>query len=154
MDDLLASGCPPQVSNVISSPKYEFPNCVEDPICVTVNSMHTIHTIARQVLDEHLVSESHPSNEEFSSSSRLNKQKDFMSMLVSSKTAGLSTEMDKECMVDQVVAFLGAGHETIAGALSWVRTILPLLGACSNVRNLLDPLATRVASFSARHSSF
>lgn len=59
-----------------------------------------------------------------SSQSDLESKKDVMSILVRARIADMAeTEgymMSDQAMMDQVLTFLGAGHETTASGLAWV----------------------------------
>lgn len=96
-----------------------------DPVYVTVNSMHTIRTVAHRIVETRLKQKMVPVD----GVQRLNR--DFLSLVIdadSSLPTG-NTKVERplqatDAMVDQVLAFIGAGHETIAGAVSWVLSLI------------------------------
>jgi cytochrome P450 len=75
--------------------------------------MQRIHRISREMLDRKL--------EQQRTDSECGEAKDFLSLLVHTSMRGQPGADTEAAMVDQVMTFLGAGHETVAGALSWVR---------------------------------
>jgi cytochrome P450 len=93
-----------------------------DPVYVTVNSMHTIRTAARRIVDTRL-----KQNMDVSTDDLQRPHRDFLDLVIDTDS-GLPAGQKKvahssqatEAMVDQILAFVGAGHETIAGAVSWV----------------------------------
>ncbi|KAI0337445.1 cytochrome P450 [Trametopsis cervina] len=97
-----------------------------EPVYVTVNSMHDIRSAARNIVERRL-----KQNLEAPTGVEDKKARDFLT-LVTHAESSLHGNDDStshplkatEAMVDQVLAFVGAGHETIAGAVSWTLWLL------------------------------
>ncbi|KAI0688713.1 cytochrome P450 [Cytidiella melzeri] len=114
-----------------------------EPVYVTVNSMHVIRSAAGRIVATRLRQNADSTPE----AGVTRASRDFLS-LVTDRHSGLHSN-DKhmhptdplqatEIMVDQVLAFVGAGHETIAGAVPWA---LWLLASHPDVqRNLRDEI--------------
>lgn len=93
-------------------------------LAVVVESMHKIREISREMLEEKL-RESHATEME------QERKKDIMSLLVRARKESLESEpmgysLSDEAMMDQVLTFLGAGHETTASGLAWTLYLLAL----------------------------
>ncbi|KAJ6570721.1 cytochrome P450 [Mycena sp. CBHHK59/15] len=79
-----------------------------------VDAMYRIRTISQQMLRDKSVAPQDTAT-----------KKDIMSLLVRANAAGEGAGgMSDEAMVDQVLTFLGAGHETTASGLSWTLWLL------------------------------
>lgn len=107
--------------------------------------MHRIKEISRGLLDEKLKESSVPLED-------MESKRDIMSIIVRSHKAQIEAEeaanaksqtpnaniykMTDEMMMDQVLTFLGAGHETTASGLAWVR----LYGSSEHGGNAYDVL--------------
>ncbi|KIY67416.1 cytochrome P450 [Cylindrobasidium torrendii FP15055 ss-10] len=91
-------------------------------VSTLVESTHTIRTISKRILSERMLAMS------AIHSSDLSTKKDIMSILIRARHAELVKDgtysMTDEAMVDQVLTFLGAGHETTASGLSWTLWLL------------------------------
>ncbi|KAF7297213.1 hypothetical protein MIND_00954400 [Mycena indigotica] len=86
-----------------------------------VDSMHHIRRISARMLQEKMADLSVSPDD-------TTTKKDIMSLLVRSRKAemdsGASDTMSDRAMVDQVLTFLAAGHETTASGLSWTLWLL------------------------------
>ncbi|KAJ7057867.1 cytochrome P450 [Mycena amicta] len=86
-----------------------------------VDSMHQIRKISATMLREKTTDLSVAPED-------TTTKKDIMSLLVRSRKAdldaGVLDTMSDKAMVDQVLTFLGAGHETTASGLSWTLWLL------------------------------
>ncbi|KAJ7619418.1 cytochrome P450 [Roridomyces roridus] len=87
-----------------------------------IDSLHRIRTISRKMLRE--------KTEDLSVAPEdMSTKKDIMSLLVRARKAELDADpsveaMSDTAMVDQVLTFLAAGHETTATGLSWTLWLL------------------------------
>ncbi|KAF9047074.1 cytochrome P450 [Hymenopellis radicata] len=92
------------------------------PLEKLLGSMHTIRRISAQMLAEKIRETSGITVDD------MQTKKDIMSLLVRARQADLTKDgayaMTDEAMVDQVLTFLGAGHETTASGLSWTLWLL------------------------------
>ncbi|KAF8916319.1 cytochrome P450 [Mucidula mucida] len=92
------------------------------PLETLLDSMHTIRRISAQMLAEKIRETSGITIDD------MHTKKDIMSLLVRARQADLTKDgaysMTDEAMVDQVLTFLGAGHETTASGLSWTLWLL------------------------------
>lgn len=79
-----------------------------------LTSMYRIKQISRQILLEKAEDTAAPGD--------TSAKRDVMSLLVraQSTSKGEGYHMSDAAMVDQVLTFLGAGHETTASGLAWV----------------------------------
>ncbi|KAI0059660.1 cytochrome P450 [Artomyces pyxidatus] len=86
-----------------------------------VDSIHRIRRIAKQLLAEKLADATLDAEDTGP------KKKDIMSLLVRAarqEHAEDAYRLSDDALVDQVLTFLGAGHETIASGLSWTLWLL------------------------------
>ncbi|KAF8707323.1 hypothetical protein AX14_013617 [Amanita brunnescens Koide BX004] len=86
-----------------------------------VESMYTIKKISTELLREKM-------NDSITVSD-MDAKRDIMSILVRARKAGLEKDktaytMSDKAMVEQVLTFLGAGHETTASGLAWTLWLL------------------------------
>ncbi|KAL9708800.1 hypothetical protein Ac2012v2_007954 [Leucoagaricus gongylophorus] len=93
-------------------------------LAVIIDSMHQIRQISKRMLEEKL-KESHAT--EMDGGGR----KDIMSLLVRARKENSENEpsgysLSDEALTDQVLTFLGAGHETTASGLAWTLYLLAL----------------------------
>ena len=78
-------------------------------------------------------------------------KKDIMSILVRARMAEEKANEGRKVgyamsdgeMMDQVLTFLGAGHETTASGLAWVSEVILLSGSACADNTFADPLAPR-----------
>ncbi|KAK7027335.1 hypothetical protein VNI00_015298 [Paramarasmius palmivorus] len=93
-------------------------------ISTVLGAMHTIKRISRQMLDEK-IRESLDSGIA-AGDSELHGKKDIMSILVRARTSESegAYKMSDKAMINQVLTFLGAGHETTASGLAWTLWLL------------------------------
>ncbi|KAG7093942.1 hypothetical protein E1B28_007575 [Marasmius oreades] len=104
------------------------------PLAIMMNAMHRIKAVSASILKEKMYEVEGLSKDDTSA------KKDIMSLLVRARKAemertesgaktsasdldGSYTMSDKE-MMDQVLTFLGAGHETTASGLAWTLWLL------------------------------
>ncbi|EGO03799.1 hypothetical protein SERLA73DRAFT_69628 [Serpula lacrymans var. lacrymans S7.3] len=89
------------------------------PAAILMDSMHRIKTISRQMLAEKTADLA-------VAASDTEAKRDIMSLLVRARTAdkGEGYQMSDTAMMDQVLTFLGAGHETTASGLAWTLWLL------------------------------
>ncbi|KXN85180.1 Cytochrome P450 3A29 [Leucoagaricus sp. SymC.cos] len=93
-----------------------------DMLATIIDSMYTIRRISKGMLEEKL-RESHTTEME------QERKKDIMSLLVRARRESLENEpsgytSNDAAMMDQVLTFLGAGHETTASGLAWTLYLL------------------------------
>ncbi|KAF8868304.1 cytochrome P450 [Infundibulicybe gibba] len=86
------------------------------PTSIMMDSMHRIKRISSEILQEKLADSIRVSDTD--------AKRDIMSLLVRARKADLAHEkgayaMSDQAMMDQVLTFLGAGHETTASGLAW-----------------------------------
>ncbi len=86
-----------------------------------IDCMHHIKAVSAKLLAEKL--------SDASTVSDIDSNKDIMSILLRARMSGDEKDndgdvMSDQAMMDQVLTFLGAGHETTASGVSWV--CLPL----------------------------
>ncbi|KAF8640723.1 hypothetical protein AX17_000375 [Amanita inopinata Kibby_2008] len=91
------------------------------PISTLVDSMHTIKKVSVNLLREKM--------KDITVLSDMDAKRDLMSLLVRARKADLEKDntvyaMSDRAMVDQVLTFLGAGHETTASGLTWTLWLL------------------------------
>ncbi|ESK89408.1 cytochrome p450 [Moniliophthora roreri MCA 2997] len=93
-------------------------------IATVLGAMHTIKRISREMLNEKM-RESLESGIS-AGDSELHGKKDIMSILVRARTSESdgSYKMSDKAMMDQVLTFIGAGHETTASGLAWTLWLL------------------------------
>lgn len=84
------------------------------PIAILIKSMYRIKQISKQILLEK--AQDNVGLEDTAA------KRDVMSLLVRAQSTNKSEgyHMSEEAMIDQVLTFLGAGHETTASGLAWV----------------------------------
>ncbi|KAI0041381.1 cytochrome P450 [Auriscalpium vulgare] len=84
------------------------------PIATFIDSLHRLRRLSRKMLAEKLA-DSAVNVDDFST------KKDIMSLLVRARNGETKDgyKLSDEALVDQVLTFLGAGHETTASGLSW-----------------------------------
>lgn len=89
-------------------------------VAVLVDSAHKIRTIARDILRERVGEMVHGGVADGAS------KRDVMSLLVRARTGEAKDgyTLSDEALVEQVLTFLGAGHETTASGLSWTLWLL------------------------------
>ncbi|KAL0960786.1 hypothetical protein HGRIS_005807 [Hohenbuehelia grisea] len=85
---------------------------------IAIDSMHRIKKISAQMLEEKLADSAVAAADTAA-------KRDIMSLLVRARKAEMEQEkagyaMSDQQMMDQVLTFLGAGHETTASGLAWV----------------------------------
>ncbi|SJL03999.1 related to Cytochrome P450 [Armillaria ostoyae] len=90
-----------------------------------IDSMHRIRDISKRILDQKMKETS----ESGITADDTHTKKDIMSILVRARQADLHKDrtayaMSDTAMVDQVLTFLGAGHETTASGLTWTLWLL------------------------------
>ncbi|KAI0056515.1 cytochrome P450 [Artomyces pyxidatus] len=88
------------------------------PVKTFIGSLHQIRRISREMLREKLADTAVDAAD-------MATKKDIMSLLVRARkgeTKGY--QLSDEALVDQVLTFLGAGHETTASGLSWTLWLL------------------------------
>ncbi|KAK0467030.1 cytochrome P450 [Desarmillaria tabescens] len=93
------------------------------PFTELLDSMHRIRKISRQILSEKVKD----LEESGISANDMHAKKDIMSLLMrarASETGQRGYAMNDNIMVDQVLTFLGAGHETTASGLTWTLWLL------------------------------
>ncbi|KAK0202604.1 cytochrome P450 [Desarmillaria ectypa] len=93
------------------------------PFTELLDSMHRIRKISRQILSEKMKD----LEESGISTNDMHAKKDIMSLLMrarANETDQLGYAMSDNIMVDQVLTFLGAGHETTASGLTWTLWLL------------------------------
>ncbi|KAH7920360.1 cytochrome P450 [Leucogyrophana mollusca] len=90
------------------------------PIGITVDAMYRIKAIARRILAERIA------ELETADSTPAPKRRDIMSLLLQARFAekGEGYQISDADMVEHVLTFLGAGHETTASTLSWTLWLL------------------------------
>ncbi|XP_006457133.1 hypothetical protein AGABI2DRAFT_123000 [Agaricus bisporus var. bisporus H97] len=110
-------------------------------IAVVIESMHQIRTISKRMLDQKMRDESH------SDVMERERKKDIMSLLVRARKESLESQprgswsLSDEAMMDQVLTFLGAGHETTASGLAWTLYLLAAnKQAQTHLREELTPI--------------
>ncbi|KAF9448070.1 cytochrome P450 [Macrolepiota fuliginosa MF-IS2] len=86
-----------------------------------VESMYTIRQLSKKMLEDKLRESVHVSD--------MDAKRDIMSILVRARKADQEENtanytMNDQAMVDQVLTFLGAGHETTASGLTWTLWLL------------------------------
>ncbi|KAG7095348.1 hypothetical protein E1B28_006108 [Marasmius oreades] len=93
-------------------------------IATLLGAMHTIKRISREMLSQKMRASSDSGIAE--GDSELHGKKDIMSILVRARTSEIEGQykMSDEAMMDQVLTFLGAGHETTASGLAWTLWLL------------------------------
>jgi len=89
------------------------------PISIMITSMYDIRAISRTMLEEKTTNAAVDPND-------THAKKDIMSLLVRAQAMDKSEgyHMSEHAMVDQVLTFLGAGHETTATGLTWTMWLL------------------------------
>ncbi|PFH48129.1 hypothetical protein AMATHDRAFT_66232 [Amanita thiersii Skay4041] len=90
-------------------------------VTTLIDSMHTIKAVSVRLLSEKM-------NDSIALSD-IEAKRDIMSLLVRARKADLEKDstayaMSDKAMVDQVLTFLGAGHETTASGLTWTLWLL------------------------------
>ncbi|KXN89724.1 Cytochrome P450 3A12 [Leucoagaricus sp. SymC.cos] len=109
------------------------------PLGTAIESMNTIKGISKEILKEKM-RESHAVEME------QERKKDIMSLLVRARKESLENELtgytlSDAAMVDQVLTFLGAGHETTASGLTWTLYLLAVnKGAQDKLREEVAPV--------------
>ncbi|KAF7967394.1 hypothetical protein HWV62_34447 [Athelia sp. TMB] len=90
------------------------------PAATLMRSMYTIKKISAQMLKEKLEDSAHIAADDTAA------KRDIMSLLVRARMAdkGEGYQMSDGAMMDQVLTFLGAGHETTASGLAWTLWLL------------------------------
>ncbi|KAF9029929.1 cytochrome P450 [Hymenopellis radicata] len=88
---------------------------------IVVDRVHRIKDVSAKLLAEKL--------HDASTVSDIDSKKDVMSILVRARMSGGGKDSDgyvmsDQAMMDQVLTFLGAGHETTASAVSWTLWLL------------------------------
>lgn len=93
-------------------------------IATVLGAMHTIKRISREILSEKMRESLDSGITE--GDSELHGKKDIMSILVRARTSEVEGQykMSDAAMVNQVLTFLGAGHETTASGLAWTLWLL------------------------------
>ncbi|KAL0960785.1 hypothetical protein HGRIS_005806 [Hohenbuehelia grisea] len=91
------------------------------PLYVAIDSMHRIKQISAHMLQEKL--------QESAVTPDASAKRDIMSLLVRARKADMEQEkavytLTNQQMMDQVLTFLTAGHETVASGLSWTLWLL------------------------------
>ncbi|TFK35848.1 cytochrome P450 [Crucibulum laeve] len=94
-------------------------------LSTVLDSMHRIREVSATMLAEKMADSA-------VSLSDTDAKRDIMSLLVRARTADLQENKEKaggyamsdEAMMDQVLTFLGAGHETTASGLAWTLWLL------------------------------
>ncbi|KAL0573760.1 hypothetical protein V5O48_008203 [Marasmius crinis-equi] len=126
---ILAMSVPGVSTFLLSDFGYKYRNIFQvtrltSEIATVLGAMHTIKRISRTMLSEkvHEALESGVTGAD----SELHGKKDIMSILVRARTSESEGQykMSDEAMVDQVLTFLGAGHETTASGLAWTLWLL------------------------------
>ncbi|KAF7980393.1 hypothetical protein HWV62_38192 [Athelia sp. TMB] len=89
------------------------------PASTLVHSMHRIKTISAQMLADKMADSAVTVDDTMA-------KRDIMSLLVRARKAdkGDGYQMTDQDMMDQVLTFLGAGHETTASGLAWALWLL------------------------------
>ncbi|KAF9441620.1 cytochrome P450 [Macrolepiota fuliginosa MF-IS2] len=112
-------------------------------LSIIISSMHRIREISREMLEEKMRdSEGHATEMD------RERKKDIMSLLVRARKESLESEpggwsMGDEAMMDQVLTFLGAGHETTASGLAWTLYLLAAnKEAQTKLREEVTPILT------------
>ncbi|KIJ40563.1 hypothetical protein M422DRAFT_32212 [Sphaerobolus stellatus SS14] len=97
--------------------KLIFRGTVLAPIAILVSSMNRIMAISRQMLDEKLQEADVKDSQ---------TKKDIMSLLVRARRNETDNvyKMTDQDLMEQVLTFLGAGHETTASGISWTLWLL------------------------------
>ncbi|PBK99440.1 cytochrome P450 [Armillaria gallica] len=93
------------------------------PFTELLDSMHRIRKISRQILSEKIKD----LEESGVSADDMHAKRDIMSLLMRARandTEQRGYAMSDNIMVDQVLTFLGAGHETTASGLTWTLWLL------------------------------
>ncbi|KAG7444977.1 cytochrome P450 [Guyanagaster necrorhizus] len=115
------------------------------PLTPLIDSTHCIRDISKQILDQKMkeTSESGVSVDD------THTKKDIMSILVRARQADLNKDrtayaMSDAAMMDQVLTFLGAGHETTASGLTW--TLWLLANDKTNQQRLRDEVRPIMAA--------
>ncbi|KAK0501298.1 cytochrome P450 [Armillaria luteobubalina] len=93
------------------------------PFTELLDSMHRIRKISRQILSEKIKD----LEESGISADDMHAKRDIMSLLMRARandTEQRGYAMSDNIMVDQVLTFLGAGHETTASGLTWTLWLL------------------------------
>lgn len=93
------------------------------PFTELLDSMHRIRKVSRQILSEKIKD----LEESGVSADDMHGKKDIMSLLMrarANETDQRGYAMSNNIMVDQVLIFLGAGHETTASGLTWTLWLL------------------------------
>ncbi|PBK99680.1 cytochrome P450 [Armillaria gallica] len=90
-----------------------------------IDAMHRIRDISKRILDQKMKETS----ESGITADDTHTKKDIMSILVRARRADLHKDrtayaMSDTAMIDQVLTFLGAGHETTASGLTWTLWLL------------------------------
>ncbi|KAI0319932.1 cytochrome P450, partial [Amylostereum chailletii] len=85
------------------------------PIMTLVDTMHRIRALSRRILREKIAEDDDRAS-----------KKDIMSLLVRARRGEAKDgyQLNDDALVDQVLTFLGAGHETTASGLSWALWLL------------------------------
>ncbi|KAG6831755.1 hypothetical protein H0H92_007907 [Tricholoma furcatifolium] len=93
-----------------------------EPMAVLVESMHQIKRISASILAERMREDSAIAGTDTEA------KRDVMSLLVRARKADLADKeryaMSDKAMMEQVLTFLGAGHETTASGLAWTLWLL------------------------------
>ncbi|KAF9074155.1 cytochrome P450 [Rhodocollybia butyracea] len=94
------------------------------PLTILIDSMYNIKRISAEMLRDKMKESIEAGIVE--GDSELSGKKDIMSILVRARTREVGDEykMSDEAMVNQVLTFLGAGHETTASGLTWTLWLL------------------------------
>lgn len=121
----------PGLSRLLSSQLgYRYRNLfsvwsITAPMTTFIDSVYRIRKISAQILNEKI------SESELVSLEDTAAKKDIMSLLVRAREVenaadekGAGYTLSDEALVDQVLTFLGAGHETTASGLSWTLWLL------------------------------
>lgn len=95
------------------------------PLTPLIDSTHRIRDISKRILDQKMKETS----ESGITADDTHTKKDIMSILVRARQADLHKDqtayaMSDTAMIDQVLTFLGAGHETTASGLTWTLWLL------------------------------
>ncbi|KAK0467020.1 cytochrome P450 [Desarmillaria tabescens] len=95
------------------------------PLTPLIDSTHRIRDISKHILDQKMKETS----ESGITADDTHTKKDIMSILVRARQADLYKDrtayaISDAAMIDQVLTFLGAGHETTASGLTWTLWLL------------------------------
>ncbi|PPQ78897.1 hypothetical protein CVT25_002385 [Psilocybe cyanescens] len=89
---------------------------------IFLEAMHRIRAVSSQMLDDKMRDSAVPISDS-------ETKRDIMSLLVRARKADMDSKaggyaMSDKAMMDQVLTFLGAGHETTASGLAWTLWLL------------------------------